>query len=90
MDRLTFTTILALTAGVIYLVTCRNRRQIDRIPDGMVILCQPPGRRYVLYALGAVTVALVLVFSVLYFLDGAPEDARPMWVLCGSPFSAAI
>ena len=84
MDRLTFTTILALTAGVIYLVTCRNRRQIDRIPDGMVILCQPPGRRYVLYALGAVTVALVLVFSVLYFLDGAPEDARPMWVLCAA------
>ena len=72
MDRLTFTTILALTAGVIDLVTGRNRRQIDRIPDGMVILCQPPGRRYVLYALGAVTVALVLVFSVLYFLDGAP------------------
>lgn len=84
MDRLTFTTILALTAGVIYLVTGRNRRQIDRIPDGMVILCRPPGRRYVLYALGVMTVALVLVFSVLYFLDGAPEDARPMWVLCAA------
>ena len=82
MDRLFFYLILVLTAGGIFLLTGRNRRQIRRIPRGMVILCQPPGKRYVLYALGVVTFACVMLFLALYIMDGAPEDARLMWGLC--------
>lgn len=48
----------------------------------MTILCQPPGKRYVLYALGVLVVGAVLFFGALYIMDGAPEEARPMWALC--------
>ena len=82
MERLIFTLVLCLTAGAIYLVTGRNRRQIERIPKGMSILCQPPGRRYVMYALGVLVFAFVMFFTVLFVMDGAPEKARPMWALC--------
>lgn len=82
MSRLIFTLILLLLTGVIYLLAGRNRRQLRRVPEGMALLCQPPGQRYVLYALGVLVVLLVLGFSALYFLDGAPEEARPMWLLC--------
>lgn len=82
MERLIFTMILLLTAGILYLITGRNRRQRSRVPAGMAVLCQPPGRRYVLYALGTVSFLLVLGFGALFLLDGAPEDARPMWILC--------
>lgn len=82
MERLIFTLVLALTAGVIYLLTGRNRRQIEQIPDEMVILCQPPGKRYVVYALGVLVVVFVLFLSVLFIMDGAPKEARPMWGLC--------
>lgn len=82
MYDLLFVLALALTAGVIYLVTGRNRRQINRIPDGMAILCQPPGKRYPLYAMGILVVLVVLFFTVLFVLDGAPEEARFSWGLC--------
>jgi len=82
MNKFIFSLVLALTAGAISLLTGRNRRQLQKIPKGMVILCQPPGKRYVLYALGVLVFALVAFFSVLYILDGAPEDARLMWGLC--------
>lgn len=82
MDRLLFALALALTARSISLLTGRNRRQLQKVPEGMSILCQPPGKRYILYALGVVVMAVVLFFGVLYLLDGAPESARPMWGLC--------
>lgn len=82
MERLIFTLVLVLTAGIISVITGRNRRQMDRIPPGMVILCQPPGRRYVVYALGVLVFIFVMIFSVLYIMDGAPEEARFMWSLC--------
>lgn len=82
MDRLFFALALALTAKWISLLTGRNRRQLQKVPEGMSILCQPPGKRYILYALGVVVMAVVLFFGVLYLLDGAPESARPMWGLC--------
>lgn len=56
---------LVLTAGVISLITGRNKRQIARIPEGMGIVCQPPGKRYVMYALGVVVVVFV-EFSVSF------------------------
>ena len=82
MSRLLFTLALAVVAWVISLITGGGRRQVAKIPEGMGILCQPPGKRYVLYALGVVVAAVVAFFSVLYILDGAPEKARPMWALC--------
>lgn len=77
-----FSLVLALIAGLISLLTGRNRRQLQKIPKGMVILCQPPGKRYLLYAMGVLVFALVAFVSVLYILDGAPENARSMWGLC--------
>lgn len=44
MEKLLFTLILVLAVGIIYLITGRNRRQINKIPEGMAILCQPPGK----------------------------------------------
>ena len=82
MQKLLFSLVLALTAGVISLLTGRNRRQLQKIPKGMVILCQPPGKRYILYALGVLVFGVVAFFSLLYILDGAPENARFMWGLC--------
>lgn len=58
MEKLLFTLILVLAVGIIYLITGRNRRQINKIPEGMAILCQPPGKRYVVYALGVHAVVL--------------------------------
>ena len=52
MEKLIFSLVLLLTTKIIYLITGRNRRQIARIPKGMAILCQPPGQRYVAYAVG--------------------------------------
>ena len=82
MDKLIFTLALVLLAGIISLITGRNRRQIKRIPPGMSILCQPPGKRYMLYALGVMVLGVVGSFTVLFVMDGAPEKARGMWGLC--------
>lgn len=82
MGRLLFALALALVAQLIALLTGRNKRQLSKIPEGMAILCQPPGKRYVLYALGVIVAAVVLFFGVLYIMDGAPEEARTMWGLC--------
>ena len=60
MDRLLFALALVLTARSISLLTGRNRRQLQKVPEGMSILCQPPGKRYILYALGVVVMAVVL------------------------------
>ena len=69
-------------AGAIYLLTGRNRRQIEKIPEGMEILCEPPGRRYLVYALGVFVFLGIMLISVLYIMDGAPKEARGMWVVC--------
>jgi len=82
MYDLLFNLALILTVGVIFLITDRNKRQFSKIPDGMAILCQPPGQRYVLYALGVLVCVVVLFFSVLFIQDGAPKEARFMWGLC--------
>lgn len=82
MAKLLFALALVLTAGLISLLTGRNRRQFQKVPAGMGILCPPPGKRYVLYALGVIVAAVVAFFGVLYVMDGAPESARPMWDLC--------
>ena len=82
MDKLIFTLALVLLAGIISLITGRNRRQIKRIPPGMSILCQPPGKRYMLYALGVMVLGVVGSFTVLFVMDGAPEKARGLWGLC--------
>ena len=82
MNRLIFILALAVLANIIFLITGRNRRQIKRIPPGMSILCQPPGKRYVLYALGVMVLVVVGFFSVLFVMDGAPEEAIGMWGLC--------
>ncbi len=82
MENLFFTLALALTAWLISFITGRGRRQVSKIPKGMGILCPPPGKRYVLYALGVLVFVFVSFFGVLYILDGAPKSARPMWGLC--------
>lgn len=82
MEKLFFTLVLALLAWLISLLTGRNRRQMKKVPEGMAILCQPPGKRYVLYALGVLVMAVVLFFGALYLMDGAPESGRGMWGLC--------
>ena len=82
MEKVLFSLLLVLTAWIISLVTGRNKRQISRIPEGMAILCQPPGKRYVIYALGVLVFVFVMIFSVLYIMDGAPESARFMWGVC--------
>lgn len=84
MERLLFTLVLALTAWVIQRLAGGNRRQFAKVPEGMAILCQPPGKRYVLYALGGMVAGIVLFFGVLYILDGVPVAARPMWFLCAA------
>lgn len=81
MDRLLFTLVLIVVAWIISFVTGRNRRQIDKIPEGMGILCQPPGKRYMLYALGVMVFVVVLFFHILYLMDGAPQNGRGMWGL---------
>ena len=45
MSRLLFTLALAVVAWVISLITGGGRRQVAKIPEGMGILCQPPGKR---------------------------------------------
>lgn len=35
-----------------------------------------------MYALGVVVFVTVMIFSVLFIMDGAPENARGMWALC--------
>lgn len=82
MEKLIFSLVLVLTAGIISLITGRNKRQLNRIPEGMAILCQPPGKRYVLYAMGVLVFLFVMFFTVLFIMDGAPENARFMWGLC--------
>ena len=82
MGKLIFALALVLTAGVLSLITGKNKRQIARIPEEIGSVCQPPGKRYVMYALGVVVVVFVAIFSVLYIMDEAPEDARFMWGLC--------
>ena len=82
MEKLFFTLVLALLAWLISLLTGRNWRQLAKVPEGMAILCQPPGKRYVLYALGVLVMAVVLFFGALYLMDGAPESARGVWALC--------
>lgn len=82
MEKILFMLALVLLAGIISLLTGRNRRQFEKVPKGMGILCPPPGKRYVLYALGVLVVGVVLFFGVIYLMDGAPEDARLMWGLC--------
>lgn len=82
MEKLIFSLVLVLTAGIISLITGRGRRQIDRIPKGMGILCQPPGKRYVMYALGVVVFVIVMFFNILFIRAGAPQEARGMWTLC--------
>lgn len=81
MEKLIFSLVLLLTTKIIYLITGRNRRQIARIPKGMAILCQPPGQRYVAYAIGVFQLLFVAFFLVLYIKDGAPAEARLMWSL---------
>ena len=81
MEKLIFSLVLLLTTEIIYLITGRNRRQIARIPKGMAILCQPPGQRYVAYAIGVFQLLFVAFFLVLYIKDGAPAEARLMWGL---------
>lgn len=81
MEKLIFSLVLLLTTKIIYLITGRNRRQIARIPKGMAILCQPPGQRYVAYAVGVFQLLFVAFFLVLYIKDGAPAEARQMWSL---------
>lgn len=75
MEKLIFSLVLLLTTKIIYLITGRNRRQIARIPKGMAILCQPPGQRYVAYAVGVFQLLFVAFFLVLYIKDGAPAEA---------------
>lgn len=82
MGKLLFTFVLVITAGVIFILTGKNRRQIDKIPIGMTIVCQPPGRRYVLYALGAIAVGIVMIFSVFYIMDDNAKEAGMMWEIC--------
>lgn len=82
MSNLCFTLALAFAANLLYRMLGRNRRQLQKVPEDMAILCQPPGKRYVLYGLGVLVMAVVLFFGVLYLLDDAPEDARLMWGLC--------
>ena len=70
---------LLIIAGIIYLITGRNRRQKEKIPDGMDILCDPPEQRYLVYAMGIFVFLGVMVISVLYIRAGAPKEARMMW-----------
>ena len=62
MEKLIFSLVLLLTTKIIYLITGRNRRQIARIPKGMAILCQPPGQRYVAYAVGVFQLLFCCLF----------------------------
>ena len=78
MEKLIFSLVLLLTTKIIYLITGRNRRQIARIPKGMAILCQPPGQRYVAYAVGVFQLLFVAFFLVLYIKDGrSAADVEP-------------
>ena len=82
MTKLLLSLVLVLLAGAISLITGRNKRQINKIPEGMAILCQPPGRRYMLYALGVFVFGFIAIFSVLFIMAGAPQEARTMWGVC--------
>lgn len=82
MSKLIMKLLFLVLAGIIYLLTGRNRRQTEKIPEGMEILCEPPGRRYLVYALGVFVFLGIMMISVLYIMDGAPKEARLMWGLC--------
>ena len=49
MNKFLMKLMLLIIAGIIYLITGRNRRQKEKIPDGMDILCDPPEQRYLVY-----------------------------------------
>lgn len=82
MENFIFILILAFISWIVSIITGRNSRQIAKIPKGMGILCEPPQKRYIMYALGILVFGFVMFFSVLYIMDGAPEEARLMWILC--------
>ena len=82
MNKFLMKLMLLIIAGIIYLITGRNRRQKEKIPDGMDILCDPPEQRYLVYAMGIFVFLGVMVISVLYIRAGAPKEARMMWGLC--------
>ena len=82
MNKFLMKLMLLIIAGIIYLITGRNRRQKEKIPDGMDILCDPPEQRYLVYAMGIFVFLSVMVISVLYIRAGAPKEARMMWGLC--------
>ena len=82
MNKLLMKLLLLGIAGAIYLLTGRNRRQIEKIPEGMEILCEPPVRRYLVYALGVFVFLGIMLISVLYIMDGAPKEARGMRAVC--------
>ena len=83
MEKLIFSLVLALVAWLISLLTGRNRRQLEKVPEGMAILCQPPGKRYVLYALGVVVMAVVLFFGFSASSTSWVEHPRAQ-DLCGA------
>lgn len=68
MNKFLMKLMLLIIAGIIYLLTGRNRRQKEKIPDGMDILCDPPEQRYLVYAMGifAVAVRLLANLQILY------------------------
>ena len=82
MNKFLMKLMLLIIAGIIYLITGRNQRQKEKIPDGMDILCDPPEQRYLVYAMGIFVFLGVMVISVLYIRAGAPKEARMMWGLC--------
>lgn len=81
MEQVLFKVGLVLVMLVIYFVTGRNKRQIDKIPDGMALMCPSPAYRYVMYALGVIVFVMLIIFSGLYIMDGAPEGAGFVWSL---------
>ncbi len=75
MEQVLFKVVLILLMVAIYFVTGRNKRQIDKIPDGMALLCPSPAYRYVMYALGVIVFVMLIIFTGLYIMDGAPQGA---------------
>ena len=56
----------------------------------MAILCQPPGKRYVLYAMGVLVFLFVMFFTVLFIMNGAPECQVYVGTVRGNGSIAAV
>lgn len=82
MVKLIFMAILTGMAVLIFLVFGNNKRERKKVPSGMVICCDNPFMRYIVYALGVCIVLFVGACVLMCGYAGALHEAGTMMYVC--------